>query len=339
MRFLIVFLTAVMPLALATQGVAQDSQSMRAIQIQEFGGPEVLELHQIARPQVAEGELLVRVWAAGINPVDTSIRAGRATSLSGAVLPYVPGFDVSGEVVTVGQGVSRFSPGDEIFAMLSLRRGGAYADYAIVKEDEAALKPEAISYSQAASVPLVALTAWQALFEVADLQPGQTVLIHAAAGGVGSIAVQLAKWRGATVIGTASEYNHDYLRQLGVDIPVDYRTQRFEDFVTEVDVVLDPIGGETQVRSMAILREGGTLVSIVGLTPEGSNPQRDINVSSILVHPDQEQLSRIGELIQQGIIEPIVTHRFELSQAAEAHQQSETRRTRGKIVLEMNETD
>jgi NADPH:quinone reductase-like Zn-dependent oxidoreductase len=311
--------------------------TMQAIQIQSFGGPEVLELHEIPRPVAGAGELLVRVHAAAINPVDTSVRAGRAGGLSGAGLPYVPGFDVSGVVAELGPGISRFEIGDEVFAMLDLRRGGGYAQYAIVKESEAALKPNNVSHDEAASIPLVTLTAWQTLFEIADLQAGQTVLIHAGAGGVGSVAVQLAKWRGARVIATASEANHDFLREIGVDVPVDYRNERFEDYAQNVDVVLDPVGGETQVRSMAILAEGGTLVSIVGLTPQGRNPQRsDITVTSTLVQPSAEQLGEIAQLIERGIVRPIVNYRFPLQDARLAHEQSETRRSRGKIVLQID---
>ena len=315
---------------------AQQSATMQAIQILEFGDTEVLEVREIPRPVPGPGELLLRVHAAAVNPVDTSVRAGRAGGLSGAQLPYVPGFDVSGVVVATGAGVDRFEVGDAVFAMLSLRRGGGYAEYAIVLENEAATKPTNVGHAEAASVPLVALTAWQTLFEVAKLQEGQTVLIHAGAGGVGSVAVQLAKWRGARVIATASDYNHDFLRELGVDVAVDYRNQRFEDFAQDVDVILDPIGGETQVRSLQILKQGGTLVSIVGLTPEGRNPSRDINVTSILVAPNGEQLSQIGDLIESGILEPIVSYRFSLEQGPQAHEQSQTRRTRGKIVFEID---
>jgi len=331
MRVLLLLLCFALPMCVSAQ-----STSMQAIQLQEFGGPEVLVIRDIPRPEPGSGELLVRVHAAGVNPVDTGIRSGGASGLSGAVPPYVPGFDVSGVVTAIGPGVSNFEVGDEVFAMLSLRRGGAYAQYSIVKEDEAAAKPPGVTHAEAASIPLVALTAWQTLFEIADLQAGQTVLIHAGAGGVGSIAIQLAKWRGATVIATASDYNHDFLRSLGVDVTVDYRNQRFEDFASNVDVVLDPIGGDTQIRSMTVLKEGGTLVSIVGLTPEGRNPTRDIRVTSTLVQPNSEQLGMIGELIQEGIIRPIVSYRFPLAGAAEAHEQSQTRRTRGKIVLEID---
>ena len=332
MRILVLLLSMAMPMCL----YAQESATMRAIQLQEFGGPEVLEVREIARPVAAEGELLIRVRAAGINPVDTGTRSGRTAALTAAVPPYVPGFDVSGVVAAVGPGVTEFEVGDEVYAMLSLRRGGGYAEYAIVRVDEAAPKPTRVTHAEAASIPLVALTAWQTLFEIADLQAGQTVLIHAGAGGVGSIAIQLAKWRGATVIATASDYNQDFLRELGVDVPVDYRNQRFEDYASEVDVVLGSIGGETQVRSMAVLREGGILVSIVGLTREGRNPSRNIRVTSTLVQPNAQQLSRIGDLIEQGIVRPIVTYRFPLHRAPEAHEQSETRRTRGKIVLEID---
>ena len=323
-------------LLLSLSGYAQNTANMRAIQIQEFGDPEVLRVQEISIPVPGPGELLVRVHAAAVNPVDTSIRAGRAGGLSGASLPYVPGFDVSGTVTAIGSGVDVFEVDDEVFAMVNLRRGGTYAEYVIILENEAALKPARVSHAEAAAIPLVALTAWQALFEVAKLQPGQTILIHAGAGGVGSIAVQLAKWRGARIIATASDYNHDFLRGLGVDVPVDYRTQNFENFASDVDVVLDPIGGDTQVRSLQTLKEGGILVSIVGLTSEGRNPSRNVRATSILVQPNSVQLSEIGGLIQNGIINPIVSYRFPLEQAPLAHEQSQTRRTRGKIVIEVD---
>ena len=323
-------------LLLSLSGYAQNTANMRAIQIQEFGDPEVLRVQEVSIPVPGPGELLVRVHAAAVNPVDTSIRAGRAGGLSGASLPYVPGFDVSGTVTAIGSGVDVFEVDDEVFAMVNLRRGGTYAEYVIILENEAALKPARVSHAEAAAIPLVALTAWQALFEVAKLQPGQTILIHAGAGGVGSIAVQLAKWRGARIIATASDYNHDFLRGLGVDVPVDYRTQNFENFASDVDVVLDPIGGDTQVRPLQTLKEGGILVSIVGLTSEGRNPSRNVRATSILVQPNSGQLSEIGGLIQNGIINPIVSYRFPLEQAPLAHEQSQTRRTRGKIVIEID---
>lgn len=331
MRKLLLITSLLLPLS----GFGQDTPTMLAIQIAEFGEPGVLQVREIPRPAPGPGEILLRVHAAAVNPVDTSVRAGRAGGLSGAALPYIPGFDVSGVVAETGPGVARFQSGDEVFAMLDLRRGGGYAQYAIVKETEAASKPARVGHAEAAAIPLVALTAWQALFEEAKLQEGQTVLIHAGAGGVGSVAVQLAKWRGARVIATASDYNQEFLREIGVDVPVDYRNQRFEDFARDVDVILDPIGGETQVRSLQILKEGGTLVSIVGLTPEGRSPGRNVNATSILVQANGEQLGQIGELIENGTLEPIVSYRFSLEQGPQAHEQSQTRRTRGKIVFEI----
>jgi NADPH:quinone reductase-like Zn-dependent oxidoreductase len=308
---------------------------MRAIQITEFGAPEVLGVVSVPRPEPGAGEILVRVHAAGVNPVDTQARAHGDRSVAHVRLPYTPGFDLSGVVAEVGPGVTAFAPGDEVFAMLDLRRGGAYAEYAIVREGEAARKPASVGHVEAASLPLVALTVWQALFETADLRPGQRILIHAGAGGVGSIAIQAAKWRGATVYATASERNHPFLRSLGADVVIDYTTERFEEIAREVDVVLDPIGGDTQVRSLGALREGGILVGLLGLTREGRNPARDVRATAILVSPNAEQLASIGELVDDGTIQPIVTHRLPLDQAAQAHRQSETRRTRGKIVLEI----
>lgn len=317
------------------QAPAQVPQTMRAIQLLEFGGPEVLAVRETPTPVPGAGELLVRVHAAGINPVDTGTRSGRSAALTAARLPYVPGFDVSGEVAALGEGVTGFAAGDRVFAMLDLRRGGGYAQYAIVKANEVAAMPSGLSFHEAAGIPLVALTAWQALFDTADLRAGQTVLIQGGAGGVGSIAVQLAKWRGARVIATASDYNQEFLTELGVHVPVDYRNQRFEDYARDVDVVLDTVGGDTQARSLATLRPGGILVSIVGLVPEARTPAGGIRAVSILVRPDGDQLGQIGRLLAEGLLEPVVSYRFPLEQAPEAHRQSETRSTRGKIVLEL----
>lgn len=312
--------------ALATE----TTDSMAAIVVRSYGPPEMLRLQQWPRPKPAADEILVRVHAAGVNPVDGVVRAGEW----GIPAPLVPGFDLSGVVEEVGADVTKLQVGDEVFALLDLQRGGAYAEYAVVKSSEAARKPVRVSHAEAASLPLVALTAWQALFETADLQPGQTVLIHAGAGGVGSVAIQLAKWRGATVIATASQPNHDFMRDLGADVVIDYRTQRFEEITGLVDVVLDPIGGDTQVRSLGVLRDGGILVGLLGLTAAGRSPGA-VRAVAILVRPDSTQLRRIAELVDDGSLQPIVTHLVPLARAPEAHIQSETGRTRGKIVLQV----
>jgi NADPH:quinone reductase-like Zn-dependent oxidoreductase len=308
--------------------------TMKAIQIATFGGPEVLRVAEVPRPVPGSGELLVRVHAASVNPVDTIARAGEAEGITGARVPYIPGFDVSGVVEEAGPGVTSFRKGDAVFAMLDLRRGGGYAEYTIVRVSEAAGKPRRLSHDQAAAIPLTALTAWQALFETAKLERGQTVLIHAGAGGVGTMAVQLAKWKGARVLATASAANHDYLRKLGADVVIDYRAQKFEEIARDVDVVLDPIGGDTQRRSLGVLKDGGTLVSLVGLGGAARADSR-VRTKAILVKPDAAQLARIAGLASQGKLVPTVSHTFPLAQAQDAHVQSESGRTRGKIVLKV----
>lgn len=311
--------------------LAAQPQQMTAIRVNEFGGPEVLKIEAVDRPVPGDGELLVKVHAAAVNPIDWKIRAGGR----GAV-PYTPGFDLSGVVEQVGGGAGKFKAGDAVYAMLDLRRGGAYAEYAIVKESEAAAKPAKASHVEASAIPLVTLTAWQALIDTADLQANQTVLIHGGAGGVGSVAVQLAKWKGAKVIATASKENHAFLKEIGADVMIDYRNEKFEEIAKDVDVVLDTIGGETRERSWQTLKPGGMLVSIVGgPSQERAAAAAKVRAAGILVKPNSAQLMQIAELIDSGKLKPIVTHRMPLADAAKAHQQSETRHTRGKIVLEV----
>ncbi len=323
---------AVAVLIAASSSFAADG-TMTAVRIHDFGGRDVLTVEQAPRPTPGEGELLVRVHAASVNPVDWKIRKSGARGWLDVKTPYVPGFDVSGVVESVGPGVTRFKPGDAVYAMLDLRRGGAYAEYAVVKEPEAATKPQSVSHVEAAAVPLAALTAWQALFDAADLKEGQTVLVHAGAGGVGSLAVQLAKWKGAKVIATASKPNHEFLKQLGVDEVIDYKTQNFADVVKDVDVVLDAVGGQTTTDSFKVLKKGGMLVSIVGdPSPRGAD-HAGVRAAAILVKPSGAQLARIATLIDEGKLKPVVTHEFALRDVAKAHDQSETGHTRGKIVL------
>jgi NADPH:quinone reductase-like Zn-dependent oxidoreductase len=313
--------------------LAAADETMHAIRIHDFGPPSVLQLEQCPRPTKPGGdEMLLRVHAAAVNPIDWKIRAGQAFK---PPLPYIGGFDVSGVVESAGPKVTKFKAGDEIFAMLDLRRGGGYAEYAIVKESEAATKPPKISHVDAASVPLVTLTAWQALFDTAKLYKGQTILIHGGAGGVGSAAIQLAKWKGAKVIATASKDNLDFLKQLGADEVIDYRSEKFEDRAKDVDVILDTVGGDTQTRSFAVLKKDGILVSIVGRASGNLAKQHQVRVAGILVHPSGEQLAEIAKLIADGHFKPVATQIFPLADAAKAHEQSETRHTRGKIVQEV----
>jgi NADPH:quinone reductase-like Zn-dependent oxidoreductase len=264
---------------------------MKAVRVSEFGDRGVLKVESIDRPTPGDGEMLVRVYAASVNPVDWKMR--RAGGRMGMQVPYTPGFDVSGVVESVGAGVSKFKPDDAVFAMLDLRRGGAYAEYAIVKESEAAMKPTKSTHVEAAAIPLVALTAWQALFDTAKLEKGQTVLIHGGAGGVGSIAVQLAKAKGAKVIATSSKDNLEFLKQIGADEAIDYCAQKFDDIVKDADVVLDTVGGETQQRSIKVLKKGGILVSIVGVTSKKLADEAGVRVAGILVKSNGEELAQI----------------------------------------------
>ncbi|MER7929251.1 MULTISPECIES: NADP-dependent oxidoreductase [unclassified Streptomyces] len=308
--------------------------TMRVITQNVLGGPEVLEEVQVERPEPRVNEILIRVRAAGVNPTDWKHRA------NGGFLgepPFVLGWDVSGVVEAVGIGVARFQPGDEVFGMLSYPWGhGSHAEYVAAPARAFVHKPAGIDHVQAGALPLVSLTAWQALVENAGLQPGQRVLIHAAAGGVGHVAVQIAKARGAYVIGTASAGKHDFLRELGVDEAIDYRETDFAEAVKDVDVVLDTLGGETAVKSLGVLRPGGVVVSII---PVGSAEFPDeaerlgVRAVRMLVDADRGDMESIVELVEAGKLRATVARTFPLADAAEAHALGETGRTAGKLVL------
>src|SRR5947208_9871178 len=242
------------------------SQTMKAIRIHNYGGPEVLHCEDAPRPKPQAGEGLIRVHAAGVNPIDWKGREGYMKDFWAHKFPLIRGWDLSGVVEEVGPSpaaAGRFKRGEEVYSLPEPTRNGAYADYIVVRESELALKPNSLHHIRAAAVPLAALTAWQSLFDTAQLQPGQRVLIHAGSGGVGHFAVQLAKWKDGYVVATASTKNQDLLRKLGVDEPIDYTQQRFEDVARNVDIVLDKLGGETQERSWSVLKKGGNLVSLV----------------------------------------------------------------------------
>jgi NADPH:quinone reductase-like Zn-dependent oxidoreductase len=320
-----------------TPALAQSSPapaSMKAIVYHRLGGPDVLKYEDAPRPSPREGELLVRVRAAGVNPVDAKVRSGGFGP--GGQFPAIPGYDLAGVVEETGPGATRFKKGDEVFAYLNLRRAGAYAQYALVKEDEVAAKPRKMSFEEAAAVPLAALTAWQALVETAKLEPGQTVLIHGGSGGVGSFAIQIAKARGARVIATASTRNQQTLKELGADQAIDYTTTKFEDMAKDVDVVLDTVAGETLARSYSVVKKGGIIVSILEPPKKEELSKREIRGKVILVRPESGMLAEIGKLIDAGKIKPVVSQVLPLAEAAEAHQQIETGHTRGKIVLKVD---
>ncbi|WP_225825782.1 NADP-dependent oxidoreductase [Streptomyces naphthomycinicus] len=311
-----------------------DVNTMRVISQDVLGGPEVLKEVQAERPKPGPNQVLVRMRAAGLNPTDWK---HRAFGMFLGQPPFVLGWDVSGEVAETGIGVVAFRPGDEVFGMLPYPYGhGSHAEYVIAPVRALTHKPASVDHVQAGALPLVSLTAWQALTEHAKLQPGQRVLIHAAAGGVGHVAVQIAKARGAYVIGTASAGKHDFLREIGVDEPVDYRSTDFTEAVRDVDVVLDTIGGKTAVDSLRVLRPGGIVVSIL---PDGSRAfyeeaeRLGVRAVQMLVDADRAGMEAIAELAESGKLKATIAGTFPLADAAKAHELGDTGRTTGKLVL------
>jgi NADPH:quinone reductase-like Zn-dependent oxidoreductase len=307
--------------------------TMKAVRIHEYGGPEVLRYEDAPRPEPGEGDVLVRVHAAGVNPVDWKIRDGRSRQRLPYALPLILGWDFSGVVELVGPGATSFAAGDEVYARPDILRNGAYAEYIAVREKEIAKKPGSIDHIHAAAVPLAALTAWQSLILAGRLEKGQTVLVHGGAGGVGTFAIQVAKWKGAKVIATASARNESFLRDLGADEVVDYTKSPFEEVVRGVDVVFDTIGGDTQKRSWKVLREGGVLVSIAATPSEEDAKAHRARPAYVFVQPNAQQLTEIARLIDEGHIKSIVSEVLPLAQARRAHELSQEGHVRGKIVL------
>ncbi len=308
---------------------------MKAIVIHEYGGPEVLKYEDVPRPEPKEDQILVRVIAAGVNPVDEAGRSERSAKFFGITLPFIPGYDIAGIVEKTGGKITKFKTADSVYAYLSLTKGGGYAEYAAASEAEAAAKPKSISFVEAAGVPVVALTAWQALIDTAKLSAGQTVLIHGGSGGVGTFAIQIAKARGAKVIATASTANQDFLKQLGADLAIDYTKTKFEDVAKNVDVVLDSVGKDTLARSYGVVKKGGFIVTLVARIDQAELDKHGIRGASLGVEPDSNELTEIGKLIDEKKIKMIVSQAFPLSEAIKAQEQIATGHTRGKIVLKV----
>jgi NADPH:quinone reductase-like Zn-dependent oxidoreductase len=309
------------------------SQTMKAIRIHNYGGPEVLKYEDAPRPRPQADEVVVRVHAAGVNPIDWRVREGQMKDFWPHQFPLILGWDLSGVVEEVGPRVSQFKKGDAVFGLPDPTRSGAYADYVVVRESELARKPNSLHHIRAAAVPLAGLTAWQALFDTAQLQPGQRVLIHAGSGGVGHFAVQLAKWKGAYVFATASTKNQDLLRELGVDEPIDYTQQRFEDIARKIDIVLDTLGGETQDRSWSVLKKGANLVSLVQPPSEEKAKELGVRAAMLGAQPNGAQLAEIAKIIDSGKLAPVIDRILPLSEVRRAHELSQSGHTHGKIVL------
>jgi NADPH:quinone reductase-like Zn-dependent oxidoreductase len=317
--------------------VSAQSQNpmMKAIVVHEYGGPEVLKYEAVARPEPKEDQILVRVIAAGVNPVDEAVRSQKFAQFFHIKLPAIPGYDIAGVVEKTGAKITKFKTGDPVYAYINLKDGGGYAEYAVATEVEAAPKPQSLNYVEAAAVPLVAETAWQALIDTAKLSAGQTVLIHGGSGGVGTFAVQIAKARGAKVIATASTANQDLLKQLGADVAIDYTKAKFEDVAKDVDVVLDSVGKDTLARSYGVVKKGGFIASLVARPDPTELEKHGIHGASLSVEPNSRELAEIGKLIDEKKIKVIVSQTFPLSEAIKAQEQVATGHTRGKIVLKV----
>jgi NADPH:quinone reductase-like Zn-dependent oxidoreductase len=309
-----------------------EKETMKAVRIHANGGPEVLRYEDVPQPQPKANEILVRVHAAGVNPVDWKIREG----IVPATLPMIMGVDFSGVVESVGSGVTNYRSGDALFGQVA-DGSGSYAEYALTMESYVAHKPEGLDHLRAAALPVAGLVAWQALFDAAKLASGQTVLIHGAAGGVGSFAVQFANSKGARVLGTASGDHAGQVRQLGADEVIDYRKTKFETIARDVDVVLDTIGGETQERSWKVLKRGGVLVSLVQPPPAEKAAAHGARGLLVFQKANGEQLAAIADLVVKGKVKVNVETVLPLQEARKAQQLSQSGHSGGKIVLEVNE--
>ncbi|MFT4926822.1 MAG: NADPH:quinone reductase-like Zn-dependent oxidoreductase [Phenylobacterium sp.] len=307
--------------------------TMKAIQIHQYGGKEVLSYQDSPVPAIAENQILIKVIATSVNPVDWKIREGYLQQMIDYPMPFIPGWDVAGIVEQVGSQVRQFTIGDAVYSRPNIMKNGSYAEYIAVDAIEVASKPATLSFMEAASVPLAGITAWESLFTAADLQAGQTVLIHAGSGGVGSLAIQLAKHKGAKVITTTSAKNHDFVASLGADEVIDYTSVDFKTVVKAVDVVFDTVGGQVLQDSFAVIKPGGMLVSIVE-TPDGQKAaQNDIRTEFVMIQPNATILQQLADLIDSGHVRPIVGAEFGLADIAKAHELSQSGRAKGKIVI------
>ena len=306
---------------------------MKAVRIHEYGGRNVLRYEEIPVPRISDDEVLIRVIATAVNPVDWKIREGYLREIIPYEFPLTLGWDLSGIIEGAGKNVKNFSSGDLVYSRPDLTRNGAYAEYIAVRENEVAHKPHTVSFAEAASIPLAGITAWEAVINGGQIKEGQSILIHAASGGVGSLAVQLAKWKGANVIATSSEKNKSFVKSLGADKIIDYRSVRFQDVVKDVDVVFDTIGGETQENSWVVLKQGGILVSIVQPPSEERARRAGAKGKFVFIQPNAEILRELAKLIDDGIVRPIVGAEFSLKDISKAHELSESGRALGKIVI------
>jgi len=308
-------------------------KTMKAVVAHEYGGPEALKLEVIPLPQPKENEVLVRVIASGVNPADPLILNGKYAKEFGTHLPLILGYDMAGVVVKTGAKVTKLKVGDPVYAYLLW--GGGWAEYCISNEGESAIKPKSLSFVEASSVPLAALTAWQALVDIGKIQSCQTALIHGGSGGVGSFAIQIAKARGARVIATASTANQDLLKQLGADVALDYTKPDWAATLHDVDFALVPFRDETMLRTYGVMKKGGIIATLTSRADPAELEKRGIRGAPVASHPDAKELAEVTKLIDAGKIKPIVTQVLPMTDAVKADEQAETHHTRGKIVLKI----
>jgi NADPH:quinone reductase-like Zn-dependent oxidoreductase len=333
---------------------------MKAFAIDRYGSNDNVRAVHVPDPQLRDDDVLVEIHAASINPLDAKIRDGKVKLILPYRLPLILGNDLAGVVIRVGSAVRRFQPGDQVYARPDQHRIGTFAELISISQDDVALKPTGLTMVEAASLPLVALTAWQALVERADLKPGQKVLIHAGSGGLGSVAIQLAKHLGATVATTTSAVNGDWVKRLGADLVIDYRTSDFQSMVHDYDVVLDPIGGDTLKKSFGVLKPGGKLISVSGppdpdfANSAGLNPmlrlairllsyptrrtanRHGVSYSFLWMKANGDQLAKITSLVDAGIIHPVIDRVFPFESTKQALAYVDEGRAKGKVVITMN---
>ena len=315
---------------------ASENAKMRAIVIHAYGGPEILKLEEVARSEPAEDEVLIRVVAASINPVDVAIRKGCLQKLVDS-FPLILGMDAAGIVEKVGNKVTKYKVGDPVFAFFTLKGEGSYAEFVTAKEDELAPKPSTVSFAQAAGAGAAGATAWEALIDTANLRAGQTVLIHGGSGGVGHLAIQIAKAKGAKVFATASTANQEFLRQMGADVAIDYTRAKFEEVAKDVDVVLDTVGRDTLERSYGVVKRGGIIVSIVDEPKPAMLEARGIRGVTLRCAPKAGVLQELSKLMEAKKLTPLVSQSFQLADVVQAQNQIATGHTRGKIVLKITD--
>src|SRR5947207_2582923 len=313
-----------------------ESGKMRAIVIHAYGGPDVMKLEKVARPEPAADEVLIRVVAASINPVDVAIRKGYLAELVGN-FPIILGMDAAGIVEKVGNKVIKYKAGDPVFAFFTLKDEGGYAEFVTAKEDELAPKPSTISFAQAAGVGAAGATAWEVLIDTANLRAGQTVLIHGGSGGVGHLAIQIAKAKGAKVFATASTANQEFLRRMGADVAIDYTRTKFENVAKEVDVVLDTVGRDTLERSYGVVKKGGITVSIVDEPKPAALEAHGIRGVTLRCTPKAGVLEELSKPMEAKKLMPVISQTFAMANVVQAQDQIATGHTRGKIVLNIGD--